>query len=635
MVKTFFLKNVIITIQLKVQQTNPIVFLKIPTSGLFYISILYIFSIPLAAQEFSIAKKTESIVIRKDSSFIRQISVTIKKSEELVPYPIFYDNELEKVDSIQVHFKKGKRYKLEKDVAILDEAVELDYIASKKIKSVLYPPGFETKITYSIECDELMYLSNLPLFSYADIDTLAYQIKVPKTFRLAHNVIYKDSLDYFSIDSTLTSNLEIWDIVALPEKTELDPLALFGIYKDKKEPIVRTIVSPSSYSTDAKKYLNNWYLEKLILKRGLNPVVAQKLDELTEGIYDQRKIVEIIYDYVKSNFKYVAVEIGMGAFIPTHANDVYTNKEGDCKDLSNFLSEALNYKGIKSHVALAATYDHISDCDFPSLSSANHVVCLAYLNDKPIILDPTDPIHIPDTPVQSIQNRTILVINGEGGQWLKVEGFTPEENTIDYELSLKEVPGQLSLHGNFNVEYNGISGNLLKRWYKNLAKDEVLDIGKRHYESVFGNQTISEIQVIQQAHRFSANGNLQVNGKVFNDVDNQLVFLDFLPRLFETENRATLLEGTHFGSNFNKKVKLKIELDKPFSKFSPIEHVLSKDGVSLSLKISCGDDKTLVCDYQFIVHYESVEAENINRINEMLKFFKKITNEPIILRRKT
>ena len=49
----------------------------------------------------------------------------------------------------------------------------------------------------------------------------------------------------------------------------------------------------------------------------------------------------------------------------------------------------INYKGIKSDIALAATFDHISDCNFPSLSSANHVITTAYVNNEIILLEKT------------------------------------------------------------------------------------------------------------------------------------------------------------------------------------------------------------------------------------------------------
>ena len=101
------------------------------------------------------------------------------------------------------------------------------------------------------------------------------------------------------------------------------------------------------------------------------------------------------------------------------------------------MSEALNYKGIRSDIALAATFNHISDCDFPSLCSANHVVSVVYPDNKPVVLDPTDPIHLPGLPVQGIQERTILIINPEGGAYFKPERFAPQNNMINYEIKLQ------------------------------------------------------------------------------------------------------------------------------------------------------------------------------------------------------
>ena len=128
----------------------------------------------------------------------------------------------------------------------------------------------------------------------------------------------------------------------------------------------------------------------------------------------------------------------MGAFIPSHVNEVYQNKYGDCKDLSNLLSAMLNYKGIKSDIALASTFDHTSDCDFPSLSAANHVICVAYVNGTIVMLDPTDSIHKEGTVVQSLQDRSIFIVNSNGGEFQKIIKPNTENNKIDYELSIEE-----------------------------------------------------------------------------------------------------------------------------------------------------------------------------------------------------
>tara|TARA_R110002050_G_scaffold31841_2_gene81470 strand:- start:679 stop:1674 length:996 start_codon:yes stop_codon:yes gene_type:complete len=331
----------------------------------------------------------------------------------------------------------------------------------------------------------------------------------------------------------------------------------------------------------------------------------------------------------------VAIEIGMGAFVPTHVNEVFTNKEGDCKDLSNFLSEALNYKGIKSDIALAATYNHISDCDFPSLSSANHVICIAYVKGKLIILDPTDPIHLPETPVQSIQKRSILIINQKGGEYYKVSGFSPEQNLINYKIELEASPEQMLLKGDFKAFYDGVTGNFLKRELLYASSDMTNNVLDKHYKTVFGNQSVSDVKIINYDKIIETEGLLSLNGKLIKDGNSRLLFIDFLPKLIETIDRATLLEGTHLGSSFSKKVNVKISMDRPFQKFKPIEHTISKKGISLFLKISSPSELIIECTYEFMLDYIIIEKENLDITNEVLTSFKEIINEPIIFKIKS
>lgn len=595
--------------------------------------LFFIFSIQGFTQDIPIKTKLERILVKNDTSFVNTISVSIKKSDKALLFPIFYDTELESVSNIKVYKKRGNRFKLIKTNVYREEAVELDYITSKKVKSIIIPSETETKITYTIKCKQLMYLSSLPFFSYNDIDTLKYHITVPNNFHFVHNTIYKDSLKYMAIDSTRLDSLTTWKIEVEPIKVEPDPLLIFGIYKNIKKPLMRTLIIPHEFIGNEKKYMNDWYLHKVETKRGLNQTVIHKIDELTKGVSDPMEIMDILYSYVKSNFKYVAVEIGMGAFVPTHANEVFTYKQGDCKDLSNFLSEALNSKGIKSNIALAATYNHISDCDFPSLSSANHVICVTYINDKLILLDPTDPIHFPETPVQSLQNRSIFIINSNGGEFYKVNGFTPQQNLINYEIALELNSNELSLEGIFKANYKGISGNFLKRELMYLKDSEVNNFGKKYFESVFGNLSISNFKLNNHRKGLYVEGTLFVNGKILKDDVNWFLFIDFLPNIFETVKRESLLVGTHLGSPFSKKVNLRIKMDKPFDSFSPIEHTFSNKGISLSLKISNPSELIIVCEYEFVFNYITIDQGNQQIINEILESFKKITNVPIIFKK--
>ncbi|MDT0620875.1 transglutaminase-like domain-containing protein [Croceitalea vernalis] len=595
---------------------------------------LIIFPVRGQAQNISITNKIEDILIKKDSSFVKHVNVTFNKSDELILYPIFYDSELEKILDIKVYVKKGKHFKPLKNQVITEEDVELEYIASKKVKTVVIPAGADAKVSFTVVCSELMYFADLRFFSNNLIDTLKYKITVPDTFKFTYNIIHKDSLKYVRVDSIKTANTTKWNINVIPEKVEPDILTLFGLYRNKRAPLMRTIVVPKSHKGSEKRYMNDWYLQKVQSKRGLNSEVIQKINELTKNESRPNQILEILYDYVKNNFKYVAIEIGMGAFIPTHANEVFSNKEGDCKDLSNFLSEALNFKGINSDIALAATYDHISDCDFPSLSSANHVVCIAYIDGIPLILDPTDPIHSPKTPVQSIQNRSLLIINKNGGDWHKVKGFSSQQNLIEYHIDLEENSDHTSMLGKFQAMYFGISGNFIRREFIRLDEDKVNTLLKKHYKTVLNNQSIEEFKIEPKNRVIDAKGNLSIKGKIINDINTRILFLDFLPRPFETLTRNELLIGTHLGSNLSKKVHSTIKMKNEIRSFKPIEHLFSEEGVSLLFKISNPSESVITVDYEFSCNYVSVNKENIQKINNILTSFKKVINDPIILNKK-
>lgn len=617
---------------LRTQQYNPYILIAVNYKKLLLLAGLCLLLLSKAgSQDIHVGNRYEIIRINEDTTFERQVSVVLKKSDEIRFYPVFYDTELENISDIKTYTKKGNQLKQTKST-VHETEVELDIMTSKKIKAILVPSGFDTKITYQVKCEELMYLSDLLFFSYDSIDTLDYRIIVPKSFRLAYDILRKDSLKYLAIDSLVTDQQTEWHITLIPVKVAPDPMMVFGVYKNMSVPLMRTIVFPSDYGKSENCYLNDWYLSRVEKKRGLDSTVTRKIDDLTMGITDSMKIAELLYDYVRTKFKYVAIEMGMGAFIPNHVNDVFTNKQGDCKDLSNFLSEILNYKGIKADVALASTYHHITDCDFPSLVSANHVICFAYINGQPVILDPTDPVHKPLSPVQSIQERTVFIVNREGGSFYKIPGFSAKNNLIQYDIELKA--DSLTMEGGFTVDYSGMSGNFLKRDLLNLKDQERNSIGKKHYETVFGNQSVNDFHINTQADPMTADAKLTIRGKILNDKNSRFLFIDFLPALIESETRETLLEGTYIGNTIGKKVRAVLSFKKPFEVFAPIEYNYISNKVSISVKISCITAHVVQCEYSYYLDYFAVNNDNKDFINKSLKSFKKYVNDPIVLKNK-
>ena len=397
-----------------------------------------------------------------------------------------------------------------------------------------------------------------------------------------------------------------------------------------KVPMMRTLVVPKSYDDDPINYMNDWYLNHVSKRRGLNKQSVSKIDELTHGITDKIEMINIIYNYVKSNFKYVAIEIGMGAFIPSHVNDVFKNKEGDCKDLSNFLSEALKYKGINSNLALAATFDHISDCDFPSLSSANHVICVAELDGNRILLDPTDSVHLAGSPVQSLQDQTILIISPEGGEFYDADKFTVQQNSINYQIELK-TDSNNKIKGSFNIKYHGISSNNLRRILENLDQEAFVNYYSTLFSKIFGEQDLYSLEYSETPNEFHISGNIKVANKTLSDNSYLYIFLDFLPKLFDIEKEEDLIEGTYIGVPFSKKVSLTLDLNDPILSFEPIQHQIGGNGVTLDYLVKPINSNEIECNYNFTFDHIFIDKSNVDITNEVLSLFNKLINEPIVL----
>jgi hypothetical protein len=194
---------------------------------------------------------------------------------------------------------------------------------------------------------------------------------------------------------------------------------------------------------------------------------------------------------------------------------------------------------------------------------------------------------------------------------------------------------ELEMSGSFKADYNGISGNFLRWTFYNSDKDEKEKLGHEHFESVFNDETLSNLSFSTSGEILTTEGQIRIDGKIFKDGDNRLVFLDFLPPLFETENRETLLKGTYIGNPFKKEVKLRISMDEPIEKFSPITRSFSENGIEFNLSIVRESEFMIEYKYEFIFNELFVNEINQETTNSVLNSFNKLANEPIVFRKKS
>ncbi|WP_240162758.1 DUF3857 domain-containing protein [Paraburkholderia sp. Cy-641] len=90
------------------------------------------------------------------------------------------------------------------------------------------------------------------------------------------------------------------------------------------------------------------YLERARPKSAVTPAIRSLADRLTQGVDDPRRQAEILYDWVSTHIRYVAINLGTGSIVPHEADAILASAYGDCKDHVTLLEALLAAKGIAS-----------------------------------------------------------------------------------------------------------------------------------------------------------------------------------------------------------------------------------------------------------------------------------------------
>ena len=308
--------------------------------------------------------------------------------------------------------KKG-RLKEFKKIEISDTDVLSDvFQTGRRVKSFKIPA--ETRFMYEYErlSNENIYLSNLPFFGGYNTDTFNYQITLSPQLHLLFDPQNTDKLAEFNIDSTINEHCKtyLFNGVIQSDALELHSYDHSKYFIKKEYPYVRLLLTPANYKSREAEYFNSWYLERINTLPGLNDQNKELIDKITKTHENQDSIILSVYNYARKKIKYVDVEIGLGGLIPHNVNYICKKLQGDCKDYSNFMWNALRYKGLDARLAISSTLSHFGDMDFPTISGGNHMICVVKKDTGWIFLDGTETSGIYGLPGRFIQGRHIFIL---------------------------------------------------------------------------------------------------------------------------------------------------------------------------------------------------------------------------------
>ena len=114
--------------------------------------------------------------------------------------------------------------------------------------------------------------------------------------------------------------------------------------------------------------------------------------KLTREDMTRTEKINALSHFAQKSVRYVAIELGQGAYQPRPADSCLKNLYGDCKDKSVLLISLLKAVGIEAHIALVRpNYFGAIDQSLPHPGQFNHAIVFLPGEDQDRWLDPTIP----------------------------------------------------------------------------------------------------------------------------------------------------------------------------------------------------------------------------------------------------
>jgi len=280
-----------------------------------------------------------------------------------------------------------------------------------------YP--YQAEYVYRIIEDEFIYISTWYPLASIKTNTLqsSLMVELPREYEIAMD--YSSELSFNQI---ITEDKRI-----LEWKSGNQEFPEIEIYTPSlREILPHVFIVPKSFdygiqgTTSSWLSYGQWYVD---LNRGADelPLSEQQVvNQLIDGVSDEREKVNILYQYLQDETKYVNVSIELGGLKSYPATYVSENKYGDCKALTTYMYAMLKYAGISSYPVLINAGERAEEInkDFPS-QQFSHVMLMVPLNGDTIWLENTSNTEPVNYLSAFYHDRYALMIKENGSQLVR------------------------------------------------------------------------------------------------------------------------------------------------------------------------------------------------------------------------
>lgn len=451
-----------------------------PSMHFFFILLLFNSS-TLLAQDFLDVKKEFPALYKNSNSIVVDHHITIEidaynkmdiiEEKELIilnkrglkdidAYE-FYDK-YTKVKSINVqlfdsHGKEIESFKKKdfKDVSAVpngtlyteNRVLFLDISATQFPLKVKYKSQVKSKNTAFLRrfTPVTNYNQSVKSYQFKIINNSGEELRFHKN-DLAHQLVKEDleENDYtFTVENLVAVVREPYSL----SLKNLSPQIKFALTKFQLEGVTGEARNWDEFG----QWKNNNLLDGVTK---LPPKTIKEIQQLVAPFETDIDKAKAIYNYVQDNTRYISLQIGIGGWRPTDAEEVDYFKYGDCKGLTNYTRALLSAVGIPSNYCVVYASKEITDIeeDFTAMQG-NHVILNIPFEDQDVWLECTSqkvPFNYLGT---STDNRKVFAVNESGGKIKKTPSFPTASNHQATKAKIKLVDN--NLEANLSIQSKG------------------------------------------------------------------------------------------------------------------------------------------------------------------------------------
>lgn len=500
--------------------------------------------------------------------------LSLKKFSSLT-YPEFY-NKFIRLKTFKKAIKVGSKYITSArsgiDRSVTDENIFFDDSRVQYFPLRFTEKGAAARITVKKEYTDAKYLTRLFFHMPYPVLEQAFEFKVPDWLTVDFKPM---NFEGYKIEKQQNRKGGYTSYVFIMKELPAYKSEFKSIGRAYTDPhIIIQVKSFDSKGETLKGFdktadVYNWNNKLYNMAGNDKEKIKATLTKITTGLTNDQDKIKAIYYWVQDKIRYIAYEDGYSGYIPASAQDVITNKFGDCKGMANLLTELLKLAGFDAHFTWIGTRQLPYTQSMPALCVNNHAITTLYYKGKEYFLDPTEKFAPFGENAYRIQGKEAMIANDDKFDIKTVPLTSGNEHKIltkaDFSLINELLTGkvQVTLTGNERKDFH--------QAYHDLPISGQEDFLNSFLEFNNDNVKASDIKTSDLTNReipVSITGNIELSNAVHIISGDQFINLDFFPKTlaqYMPDEKRTTGYDFDYVLSFEDELSLLIPPGKKFS----------------------------------------------------------------------